>query len=1658
MMPITKPSVVSKLFVYNSFLFFLTLLPNAAKAQCNFSASLIYNPDPICYGDSVIFNTVTLGGTPPLTYSWNTPLPPNGLLNDSTMYVIANGGFNTAVTITDDNGCTTTVSFSTKPPLTHMEVDYEVICLFPGYAYQLTVTGITSMPLLWSTGETTTQIIGFPGFSYSVTATSPNGCTRTIVIPTLPFLTNYAPSVDLTGPSEICENVQGELTTTSGPWFYEWSTGQSGTENSVSFTGPGVYVVTVSSSNNICPAVDSIEILPTPPTPPLIELSTDFVCPGKMGTIYVVNSSAYQQFSWSNGQTSPSILAEGGLTFTVTVTEPNGCTAVTSSSIDVFPVTDPILAALPNICVGQEEMEWQVVPSIFTHYAWSTGETTPTIIVADIGTYSLTVTDVNGCTTTTEQVVEAAPMPSPSIPPVVTSCNGAPQQLSVAGGPFQSYLWSNGANTSTIQVSQGGTYVVTVTNLRGCSASASTTVVLGTPPTASVNATQAACDGNVTLTASGGADYLWSTGATTSSITTSNNGIFTVTVTDAGGCTATATQDINNPAPPQVLITGPTGLCAGIPANMQASAGFASYAWSTGANTPTITVTQGGSYTVTATSATGCTFTDNILIDALLSPTVTIGGPTSFCANSNAVLTLSGNYSSLAWSNGASTPSLTVSQPGTYAVTVSNGQGCSATASQTVTTTTSLSFTIVEAIAVCDGIAQLSAGGGFSSYAWSNGANTASISVTQPDNYSVTVSDGSGCTGEAATVIAFPTLPTAFINGASSACEGESVMLSTAPGFSNYLWSNGETTPAVNISLPGDYWVTVTDANGCTASVGQQVSFSPTPTIILTGPSAICVGSDAVFEVTGDFSHALWSTGQQTPAITVAQPGSYSVIVTNADGCTATAAQSLNVSTSLLPNISESTQPCIGIATLNAGTGFANYVWSNGQTSPTITVQQAGNYSVTVSDGSGCTGEALAQVSFAAAPQVNIIGTPTICTGNSTVYAVSNNFPQINWSTGEQTNAINISQAGTYTVTVTDMNGCTATAAQALSVSTSLLPEIIEIGSPCNGSATLNAGNGLYANYWWSNGETTSTINVGQAGNYSVTVSDASGCTGETTHSVNFPMPPQVQVLGPTAFCAGTNTVLSLSGVFTNVLWGNGSTAPSISVSQAGNYAVTVTDANGCTATNALALTALPLPTPVIAPNLGCNGSGTLSVAGVFNTYLWSNGAISPTLDIAQSGNYAVTVTNTSGCIGTDQINVNLNQPPQVSIGGVGQLCEGYTATLSALGSFSQYSWSTSEVTPTITIGDSGQYGLTVTDANGCTATTMWAVAELPTQYIYVERASCSLQDTGTVATILTSFQGCDSIVTVTTALAPSLTSNLTLHACPGDLATFNGVGVLAGTSQDFLFTTALGCDSVVTVAVSEFPAVEMDWHAKASCWNGADGSVTVVGMAGTPPYRFALDGGSLQSSEVFGGLSAGDYEAMVIDKNNCQLEMPVEVPASQSMKLYLENGEIPCGTGFTNLSPTLLSGDPQSINWRWSTGAQTQDLIVTIPGSYSLTANDGCEVQSFSVTVMPAADWDKSYFYVPNSFSPNADGINDYFMPMAGDGVEVRQFEFRVFDRWGNTMFATTDHQHLGWDGQHRSTMMQNALFGWYLKATVADCRGEDLKLFREGGVNAVR
>jgi gliding motility-associated-like protein len=296
------------------------------------------------------------------------------------------------------------------------------------------------------------------------------------------------------------------------------------------------------------------------------------------------------------------------------------------------------------------------------------------------------------------------------------------------------------------------------------------------------------------------------------------------------------------------------------------------------------------------------------------------------------------------------------------------------------------------------------------------------------------------------------------------------------------------------------------------------------------------------------------------------------------------------------------------------------------------------------------------------------------------------------------------------------------------------------------------------------------------------------------------------------------------------------------------------------------------------------------------------------------------------------------------------------------------------------------------------------------------------------------------------------------LGACAGESIDFNGTAILAGNSQTFVYTAANGCDSTVLVTVAAYPAVNFDLMAEKTCWNASDGVIEVDILSGTAPFTLSLDNGNTQQSNIFGNLSGGNHSINVVDANGCHSAGSMEVPQTVPTQLLVNDAVLPCETGTVTLEPILFAENPSQVAWSWPDGSTAPTLTVNQEGRVEVTVDDGCEVIAKTIHVT----WDEAYhqtsfFYVPNSFSPNYDGINDLVMAYPGRDFELLDFEFRVFDRWGDAMFVTKDIAE-GWDGYNRNQVLQPGVFVWFIKAKVLVCGVREVDVLLKGDVSVMR
>jgi hypothetical protein len=354
-----------------------------------------------------------------------------------------------------------------------------------------------------------------------------------------------------------------------------------------------------------------------------------------------------------------------------------------------------------------------------------------------------------------------------------------------------------------------------------------------------------------------------------------------------------------------------------------------------------------------------------------------------------------------------------------------------------------------------------------------------------------------------------PVTPTITPSGATTFCEGNSVIL-TASQASSYLWSNSETTQSITVLTSGDYSVTITDGNGCSAtSLPTVVEVNPLPIVTITpsGPTTFCEGNSVMLTASQASSY-LWSNGETTQSITVLTSGDYSVTVIDGNGCSA-ASLPYVILVNPLPAVtitpSGATTFCEGNSVTLTASQASSYLWSNGETTQSITVLTSGDHSVTITDGNGCSATSLPTVVVVnPLPIVTITpnGATTFCEGNSVTLTASQASSYL-WSNGETTQSITVLTSGDYSVTVTDGNGCSVASLPTVVVVNPLPPTPTITANDTVLTSSSQTGNQWYLNGNIISGATSQTYTVTQNGYYTVVVTDSNGCSN-TSEPYNY--------------------------------------------------------------------------------------------------------------------------------------------------------------------------------------------------------------------------------------------------------------------------------------------------------------------------------------------------------------------------------------------------------------------------------------------------------------------------------------------------------------------------------------------------------------------------
>ncbi|MCB9449039.1 MAG: T9SS type A sorting domain-containing protein [Flavobacteriales bacterium] len=1336
-----------------------------------------------------------------------------------------------------------------------------------------------------------------------------------------------------------------------------------------------------------------------------LTLASNFVSPkcygGNDGSIdlTVSGGSAPYAFIWSNGQTTEDASGLTGGKYTVTVTDANGCFD-TLSTVVTQPAEIKISAIVIDATCSNNDGLIDVSVSGGTPaytYLWSNGATTQDAGSLGAGSYFLTVTDSRGCTNVYQGVVTNQNGPKLASQVTKPSCfgnNDGSIDLMVTGGtPGYTYTWNTGATTQDISGLASGSYTVTVTDSANCVGLALIKVEDPQPLDLKIDAMEASCsgssDGQLMVSVIGGTpgySYEWSNGDTTATTDGLTPGSYTVTVTDANGCSESAVGVVNTPAPIHTTMSSTDESCqpahdgtakvvisGGIPPFM--------FQWDDAGSqtTPEATGLEAGMYHVEVTDSNGCKVVDSVEV-AQPGVTLATSGTNTTCnggMDGSIDLTVVGGAApySYEWSNGDSIQDPTGLPAGTYSVTVTDMNGCSATASETISEPTALVISSSVSNPTCgnnDGLIDISVTGGSPTYTylWSNGNTTQDAGNIGAGAYTVTVTDSKGCSTVHKETLSnqggpAPLTPSSTMVTCHGGNDGTATV-STSSGTPPYtfLWEDGQTAATATGLFAGDVHVTVTDNAGCVAFGTVTVNQPDSIQLAANITSASCAGeNDGAIDllVSGGIpGHSfMWNDSTTTEDRSGLTAGVYTVTVTDALGCFTVDSFEVGEPTAIALNINKQDASCTATSdgaasvTPTGGVEPYSYHWSTNSTDSLVTGLAAGTYSVTVTDGNGCTSTANVTIQ---SPNI-ILATnvsPVSCNGGTDGYidlTVAGGVGPYtyDWSNGDTTEDIYNLPAGTYTITLTDANGCEKTTSETIIEPTLLQISAVVTEPSCGNNdglinITVTGGSPSYTHKWSTGATSQDAGNIG-VGNYTVTVTDANGCTLTHNEDVsNSSGPGNLTVTSKSATCHGdSDGMLSVSAAGgvppLTYMWNTGATTDTIT-GAAGDYMVVVTDSNGCQSIASAKIMQPDLLVPTLdVTQITCNGAGDGKIVVTTNggtspyTYLWNNGATTKDLNGLSVGMYAVTVTDANGCMSADSAAVIAPVAISLTTTVHHASCNGNSdgsITVNVNGGTAPYTYlwddASNQTTATATGLGAGTYHVTVTDQGGCFKVTQ-AVVNQPNITVALSSvpAACHGSSDGSV----------DLIVVGGTAPYAFNWSNGT--------TTEDLNGVPAGTYY-VTVTDANGCSETGSETVTEPTAITITGNVSNSSCGSSNGLIDVSVSGGSPGYTYLWSNGA--TSQDVGSLSAGLYTVTVTDASGCTETLTKGVSDQGGPFLATAPIDVTCPGSADGGIDLTVGGGAAPYSFMWSNGATTEDLTGLTAGSYGVTVtdNNGCK------------------------------------------------------------------------------------------------------------------
>ncbi len=1551
--------------------------------------------NPTCHtSTNGAFAVAPLGGTPNYTVSFSNSQSFTATAGSTVTASNLVGGAITA-TITDANSCSTTVSATIVPPSSIVVVATQtnVNCFGSnngtgsvsvtggGGTYTYTwspITGSTAVNNSLTAGAHTVSILDNLNCltlqSFSIT--QPNSIT---IIPSVSNVTcnaqcNGSATVAVTGPTAAVN--------------FTWTSG-TGTVISISNSATGLcagaYTVTAHdvSTPNSC-VTNSIVSISQPTSPIVTNITTQSItcitntCTGTATSAPTGGNGAPYTFTWMPGSLSGSnVNSLCAQNYTLTVRDASGCVNSSSFAIAQPSLITPAISQTNITCASLNNGAINSTPSgglapyTFTLVsATATNVGSPPFTNLSAGTYSLLIKDNSSATCPQIAVVTlTAPNTlSASITQSNLTCatftNGFLSSTPIGGnGPAYTHTWSTTSGTFFTPSASNlapGAYTYFLKDAVGCTYSVAGTLTAPPAFTLTINSTPVSCfsatNGVLSANISGGTPaYVFNWLPNNFNANPNPNlgaGIYTLTITDANNCTITRTASVASPSAIALSFTTAPTLCAGSAngsATVVATGGTSPYVYSFNTS-PVVTNTTGvastfsvGSYVATVTDANSCVQSTVLTISApsVLSASITnIKNSCTACTGGATVTPTGGTPAyTFVWTNSLSATVSTVSGPsglcpGPYTVTVFDGNLC---ATPTTVSINQVIFSAlpssasVQCFGSCNASVVVSPVGGVPpySYTWTPSAQNTQTATNLCGNitYTVQVKESSSSACISTTFVTVSSPASISVNGSTvnPTCFGLSngVITTTATGGTgaySYTWSpGGQNTSSLSAQNAGTFVVTIKDANGCTVT-----------------PQSYTLSQSS--SVTASFV--------KTPPLT----------------CT-----SSNGSICAIPSG-------------GSGAGYT-YTWipiPGGLSC--LSGIPAGNYTLIIGDGAGCTQTLATNLNSPSGPTLNIATSSVSCfsysTGAATVTAIGNGPFNYTWSPAAAGNVSVVSSmtAGIYTVSAMDVNSCVVS--QSVNVATAAAVNInsIVVNSICGngagtGSISVNPIGGTPAfTYSWTGAPTVTTQNVTGlvAGTYVLKLTDAASCINQYTFLVN--APPAISITASSTKSVICSTINNGSITATasggspplSYTWAplspfSGSVTQTVFNLGPGIYSVNAIDANGCSATSPATwtLSASTLSTSISQQSATCsnstNASATITVSGGAPTYSFSWSFGTSTTNVISNlgvGNYVGTVNDANGCSSQQSFTVVAASAFSVSVIPSNPKCNGalngsITTTPSGGVGTIAYTWSPSGTGQNPNGLGAGTYTLVAGDSNSCQAVAI-------TNLVNPAQIQANVITSGTV---------CNAVCNGSAFITPiNAVGSVSVTWLPSGPNSNTNTGLCAG-NYTVNVSDANGCVDTAPFIIASFSPININATSAPPTCGVSNGSIGLITSGGTPGYNYTWTPGVSTTTSAI-ALSAQVYSVLVKDNANCTNTIIIPLSNSNGPVATISSTNNTCfgqSIGAASVGP-ISGGTPPYLTPVWVIPAPSQTAnaitgLSTTPGGYSVQLQDNLGCKTFTGT-----------------------------------------------------------------------------------------------------------